>query len=157
MMSQVGFGPAGSIKGVRLMVTAIVAMGVFVVGLLSVPGIASAADPGVNNCSNTTVNVVCLGQINGDLVTVNIGDVGIGNNLTALTNNLNDAFVEVAHIEDINILSADLNALVQTAVDTFVATTTTVTTKTCTVAVTDRKSTRLNSSHMPKSRMPSSA
>jgi hypothetical protein len=134
MMSRAGFGPAGSIKGVRSMATAIMAMGIFAVGLLSVPGIASA-DPGVNNCSNTTVNVVCIGQINGDIVTVNIGDVGIGNNLTALTNNLNNAFVEVAHIQDINILSVDLNALVQTAADTFVTTITTVTTKTCTVAV----------------------
>jgi hypothetical protein len=76
-----------------------------------------------------------MGDINGGLVTVNIGDVGVGNNLTALTNNLNDAFVEVAHIEDINILSVDLNTLVQTAVNTFVTTTTNVTTKTCTAAV----------------------
>jgi hypothetical protein len=135
MMSQVGFAPAGSIKGVRLMVTAIIAVGVFAVGLLSVPGIASA-DTGVNNCSNTTVNVACVGQINGDVATVNIGDVGSNNNLTALTNNLNDAFVEVAHIQDINILSVDLTTLVQTAVNTFVTTTTTATTKACTVLVT---------------------
>lgn len=136
MMSQVGFAPAGSMKGVRLIVIAIMAVGAFAVGLLSVPGIASAADPGVNNCSNTTVNVVCLGQINGNLVTLNSGDVGIGNDLTVLTNNLNDAFVEVAHIQDINILSVDLNALVQTAVNTFVTTETTATTKVCSVLVT---------------------
>jgi hypothetical protein len=136
MMSQVGFAPAGSMKSVRLIVIAIMAMGVFAVGLLSVPGIASAADPGVNNCSNTTVNVVCLGQINGNLVTVNIGDVGIGNNLTVLTNNLNNAAVEVAHIQDINILSVDLTTLVQTAVNTFVTTETTATTKVCSVLVT---------------------
>jgi hypothetical protein len=131
MMSQVGFAPAVSIRAVRLMLTAIVAVGIFAVGLLSVPEIASAD----TNCSNTTVNVVCMGDINGGLVTVNIGDVGVGNNLTALTNNLNDAFVEVAHIEDINILSVDLNTLVQTAVNTFVSTTSNVTTKACTVAV----------------------
>jgi hypothetical protein len=136
MMSQVGFAPAGSMKDVRLIVIAIMAVGVFAVGLLSVPGIASAADPGVNNCSNTTVNVVCLGQINGNLATVNIGDVGIGNNLTVLTNNLNNAFVEVAHIQDINILSVDLNTLVQTAVNTFVTTETTAITKVCSVLVT---------------------
>ncbi len=130
-MSQVGFAPARSIKGFRLMVTAIMAVGVFAVGLLSVPAIASAD----TNCSNATINVVCLGDINNDLVTITIGDVGIGNNLTALTNNLNNAFVEVAHIQDINILSVDLNTLVQTAVNTFVTTTTNVTTKTCTVAV----------------------
>jgi hypothetical protein len=130
-MSQVGFAPERSIKGFRLMVTAVMAVGVFAVGLLSLPAIASAD----TNCSNATVNVVCLGDINGNLVSVTIGDVGVGNNLTALTNNVNDAFVEVAHIQDINILSVDLNTLVQTAVNTFVSTTTTVTTKTCTVAV----------------------
>lgn len=135
MMSQVGFAPAVSMKGVRLIVVAIMAVGVFAVGLLSVPGIASAADPGVNNCSNTTVNVACIGEINNNLVTVNIGDVGSNNDLTALTNNLNDAFVEVAHIQDINILSVDLNTLVQTAVNTFVSTLTNVTTKNCVVTV----------------------
>jgi hypothetical protein len=117
------------------MVTALIAAGVCTVGLLGAPAVASA-DPVVTNCSQVLVNIVCCGQINGDLVTVNIGDVGSGNDLAALTNNLNDAFVEVAHIEDINILSVDLNTLVQTAVNTFVTTTTTVTTKTCTAVVT---------------------
>jgi hypothetical protein len=134
MMNHVRFAPAGSIRDVRLMVTAIMAVGVIAVGLLSLPGIASA-DP-VNNCSNTTVNVVCFGQINGNLVNLSIGDVGIGNNLTVLTNNLNNAFVEVAHIQDINILSVDLNTLVQTAVNTFVTTETTATSKVCSVLVT---------------------
>lgn len=134
MMSRAGFAPAGS-KGVRVMVTAMMAVGVFAVGLLSVPGIANA-DPGVNYCSNTTVNAVCVGQINGSLVTVNVGDVGSNNNVAPLTNNLNDAFVEVAHIEDINILSVDLNTLVQTVVNTWITTMTTATTKTCTVVVT---------------------
>ncbi len=117
------------------MVTALIAAGVCTVGLLGAPAVANA-DPVVNNCSQVLVNIVCIGQINGDLVTVNIGDVGVGNDLAVLTNNLNDAFVEVAHIEDINILSVDLNTLVQTAVNTFVTTTTTVTTKTCTAVVT---------------------
>lgn len=132
MMSQIGFAPARSIKGLRLIVTAVMAVGVFAVGLLSVPEIASAD----TNCSNVTVNVVCMGDVNpNNIATVTIGDVGSGNDLSALTNNLNDAMVAVANIQDVNILSVDLNTLVQTAVNTFVTTTTNVTTKTCTVAV----------------------
>jgi hypothetical protein len=135
MIRHVGFARARSIEGVRRTVTALIAAGLCAVGLLVAPAVASA-DPVVNNCSQMLVNIVCVGQINGDLVTVNVGDVDSGNDLAALTNNLNDVFVEVAHIEDINILSVDLNTLVQTAVNTFVTTTTTVTTKTCTAVVT---------------------
>jgi hypothetical protein len=120
--------------GIRLMVAALLSMGVIAVGLLG-PALAHA-DGDVNNCSQTTVNVVCVGQINGAPVTVNIGGVGVGNDLNALTNNLNDAFVSVANIQDINVLSADLNTAVQTVVNTVITTTTTTTTKTCTVVVT---------------------
>ena len=76
------------------------------------------------------------GDVNNEnIATVTIGDVGIGNDLTALTDNLNDAMVAVANIQDVNILSVDLTTLVQTAVNTFVTTTTTATTKVCTVTV----------------------
>jgi len=131
-MRQIGFAPASSIKGFRLMVTAVMAVGAFAVGLLTLPEIASAD----TNCSNATVNVVCLGDVNNEnIATVTIGDVGSGNDLSALTDNLNDAMLAVANIQDVNILSVDLTTLVQTAVNTFVSTTTTATTKACTVAV----------------------
>jgi hypothetical protein len=134
MMSHIGFARPGSLNSVRLMVTALMAVGAMAVGLLG-PAIASA-DGNVNNCSAVAVNIVCVGQINGAPVTVNIGDVGSGNDLNALTNGLNNAFVSVAHIEDINILSADLTTAVQTVVNSVVTTTTTTTTKTCTAVVT---------------------
>lgn len=133
MMSQMRFAPVGSINGVRQIVTALAAATVLAVGLLG-PATASA-DGDVNYCSGT-VNVVCVGQINGAPVNVTIGDVGSGIDLNLLRDNLNNAFVSVAHIEDINILSADLNAAVQTVVNSAVTTTTNTTTKTCTAVVT---------------------
>ena len=128
---------AGSINRVRLMAAALVAASIVAVGLL---GAANAsADGNVNNCSSVTVgvvNIVCVGQVNGIPVTVNIGDVASNNDLNVLTNNLNDAFLSVVTIEDINILSADLTTAVQTVVNSVVTTTTTTTTKTCTAVVT---------------------
>jgi hypothetical protein len=123
-----------STKGFRLMAAGLLAVSALAVSLLG-PARASA-DGNVNNCSYVTVNVVCVGQVNTMPVTVNIGDVASGNDLSALTNNLNDAVVSVAHVEDINILSADLTTAVQTAVNSFVTTITNTTTKTCTAVVT---------------------
>jgi hypothetical protein len=131
MTSQNGFAPAGSINRARVMVAALMAIGVLAVGLL---GPASAgADPGDNNCSLGGTTIACVGQINGGLVNVNVGDVASNNDLDALENNLNNAFVAVANIENINILSAQLNTAVQTIVTTLVSTTSTV--KTCTPLV----------------------
>jgi hypothetical protein len=118
---------------VRLMVAALVAVGVSAVGLYG-PA-AARADAGVNNCS-AVVNIVCVGQVNGNPVTVNIGNVGSGNDLNVLTNNLNDVFVSVVNIQDVNILSFDLNTAVQTVVNSVVTTATTTTTRTCTAVVT---------------------
>jgi hypothetical protein len=132
-MSQVRCSPTGSIKGFRLIAGALMAVSALAVGLLG-PARASA-DGNVNNCSYVTVNVVCVGQVNTMPVTVNIGDVASGNDLSPLTNNLNNAVVSVANISDINILSADLTTVVQTAVNTWVATITNTTTKTCSVVV----------------------
>jgi hypothetical protein len=132
MMSQVNVAPAGPIHRVRLMVTGLIAIGVVAVGLLG----PASAGADVNNCSMVTTNIVCVGQVNGMPVSVTVGDVGSNNDLSALTNGLNDAFVSVANIADVNILSADLNAAVQTVVNSVVATTTTTTTRTCTVVVT---------------------
>jgi hypothetical protein len=133
-MSHTGFALAGPIKGVRLLAAALMAVGVFAVGLLG-PAVSSA-DTGGNNCSYATVgsilNITCNGQVNDVPVTVNIDNVASGNDLSVLENSLNNAFVSVAHISDINILSVDLNTAVQTIANTVVTTTT----KTCTVIVT---------------------
>jgi hypothetical protein len=131
-MNQVRFAPAGLTKGLKPMIASLLAMGAVAVGLLG-PSIA-AAD--VNNCSQTGFNVVCIGQINGAPVTVDVGGVGNGNDLNVLTNNLNDAFASVANISDINALAADLTTSVQTIVNTVITTTTTTTAKSCTAAVT---------------------
>src|SRR4051812_9351931 len=84
--------------------------GVFAVGLLG--HAVSSADTGGNNCSYATVgsilNITCNGQVNDVPVTVNIDNVASGNDLSVLENSLNNAFVSVAHISDINILSVDL-------------------------------------------------
>jgi hypothetical protein len=132
MMSQTGSVPAGSINRVRLVVGALMAIGVFAAGLLG-PATASA-DAGDNNCTLVATTIGCVGQINGGLVNVNVGDVSSNNDLDALENNLNNAFVAVANIQNINILSAQLNTAVQTIVNTLVSTTTTV--KNCTALVT---------------------
>jgi hypothetical protein len=113
------------------MVGALIATGVFAAGLLG-PANASA-DAGDNNCTLVATTIGCVGQINGGLVNVNIGDVASNNDLGALENNLNDAFVAVANIENINILSAQLNTAVQTIVNTLVSTTSIV--KNCTPVV----------------------
>jgi hypothetical protein len=131
MMSHTGIARAGSTKRARLTVATFMAIGASAVGLLG-PANASA-DPGDNNCSFGGTTIACVGQINGGLVNVNVGDVASNNDLDALENNLNDAFVAVANIGNINILSAQLNTAVQTIVTTLVSTTTTV--KTCTPLV----------------------
>lgn len=130
-MSQVGFGSAASMKVVRLTIAALMAVCAIAVAMLSGPATASA-DGGVSNCSNISVNVVCVGQVNANPVTVNIGDVNVlsGNALSALTHNLNDVFVSVVNIQDVNILSADLTTLVQSTVNSVITTT-----KTCTAVV----------------------
>jgi len=131
MMSHTGIARAGSTNRARLMVAAFMATGVSAVGLL---GPASASAAGDNNCSfEAPTTIGCVGQINGGLVNVDVGDVASNNDLDALENNLNNAFVAVANIENINILSAQLNTAVQTIVTTLVSTTSTV--KTCTPVV----------------------
>jgi len=126
MMSHIGIARAGSTNRARLTVATFMAIGASAVGLL---GPASASAAGDNNCSFGGTTIACVGQINGGLVNVNVGDVASNNDLDALENNLNNAFVAVANIENINILSAQLNTAVQTIVTTLVSTTSTV--KTC--------------------------
>jgi hypothetical protein len=133
-MNQVGCAPAVSTNFVRLTIASLIAVGVFAVGLLVGPATASADGTSVNNCSNVAVNVACFGQINGNPVTINIGDVASNNQLNVLTSNLQNVFLSVVNIQDINILSADLNTAVQTVVNTVFNTTTTA--KACTVFVT---------------------
>jgi hypothetical protein len=134
MMSQARLAPVVSITRVRLMAAALVAVSALAVGLLG-PARASA-DGSVNNCSYVAVNIACVGQVNGALLSVTFGDVASNNDLNVLTNSLNDAILSVANISDINILSVDLNTAVQTIANTVVTTTTTTTTKTCTAVVT---------------------
>jgi len=142
-MNHVGFAPAQSHNVIRLTITALIAAGAIAVGLLAGPATASA-DSSVGNC-NAVVNVVCVGQINGNPVIVNVGNIGnilpiSGNNLNTLTNNLNNVFVNFINVQDINILAIDLTTAIQTAVNTWVNTITNVTTntitKTCTALVT---------------------
>lgn len=130
-MHQVGFAPAASINVVRLTLAVLVAVAVFAVGLLSGPATASA-DSDVNNCSNNTTSLVCVGQINGGLVNVTVNEVFSANELTAMTTGLQNVFLSVVNIQDLNILSADLTAQVQTLVQTVLNTIT----KFCSVVVT---------------------
>jgi hypothetical protein len=139
MMHQAGFAPAVSTKAVRLTIAGLMAVGAFVIGFLGGPAIASAATS-VDNC-NAVVNVVCAGQINGNPVTVTVGNVNpVSNNeLNTLTVQLNNVFSNFANVSDINAFAADLNTAVQTAVNTWVVNTVTNTvntvTKACTVTV----------------------
>jgi hypothetical protein len=138
-MSRVGFAPANPINVVRLSITALVAAAVLTVALLTGPTAARA--DGTTTCS-AVVNVACFGQVNGIPVTVNVGDVSVlsGNALNTLTNNLNQNFLSVVNVSDINILSADLTTLVTTTVNTWLNTvvnnTVNTITKTCTPIVT---------------------
>jgi hypothetical protein len=61
------------------------------------------ASADVGNWSQVTVNIACVGEVSGAPVTISIGDVASNNDLNALASALNDAFVSVAHSEDINI------------------------------------------------------
>lgn len=140
-MSQVRLAPVASIRFVRLTIAVVVATGLLAVGFAA----TAAADPTqVNNCSAVVTNVACVGQINNNPTIVNVGNVNLlsGNQLTVLSNQLNNVFVNVANISDINILSADLLASVQTTVNSWVTTTLNTvntvqtSTKTCTVFVT---------------------
>jgi hypothetical protein len=132
-MNQVGFAPAASINLVRMTIAALIAVGVFAVAMLSGPATASAD---TNNCSGS-ISVACVGQVNGNLVNVNVGDVNAvsGNELNTLSNNLNQAYVAVANIGNVNILAVQLTTLVQTAVNNWIPTTVNNTvntiTKTC--------------------------
>ena len=134
-MMQVGFAPAVSVNAVRLTIAGLVAVGVFAVGLLSGP--STAMGDGTTNCSRSVVNVACVGQINGNLVNVNVSDIGVltDNQLNAFTAEIDRVFVSVASIRDINILSAVLNSNVQTVVNNTVTTVTNTTTKVCTPTV----------------------
>ena len=128
-----------SIGLVRLSVAAGVAAGVIAIGLFGVAATASADGPTeVDNCSNVVINLVCVGQYDGDLVTVNVGDVNVlnGAQLEAATATLGDVLVSVVNVEDINILAAEINTAVQTWVNTTLNTITTITTKTCAPVVT---------------------
>src|ERR671916_2187825 len=133
-MSHIRVPFRASIDLVRLTIATGLAAGLIAVGLFVVPATASADGPTeVNNCSNVVVNLVCVGQYDGDLVTVNVGDVNIlnGTQLDAATATLGDVLVSVVNVEDINILAFEINTAVQTWVNTTLNTITTITTKTC--------------------------
>jgi hypothetical protein len=121
-MNRVGFAPAGQINVVRLSLAGLIAAAALAVGLLSSPA-AALADGTTNSC-NAVVNVVCVGQINGTPVTVNVGNVSVlsGNALSILTQNLNQNYLSLVNVHDINILSADLTTLVTTTVNSWVNT-----------------------------------
>ena len=133
-MSHIRVPFRASIGLVRLTVAAGLTAGLIAVGLLVVSPAASADGPTeVDNCSNVVVNLVCVGQYDGDLVTVNVGDVNVLTNpqLEAATATLGDVLVSVVNVEDINILAFEINTAVQTWVNTTLNTITTITTKTC--------------------------
>ena len=133
-MSHIQVPFRASIGLVRLTIATGLAAGLIAVGLFVVPATASADGPTeVNNCSNVVVNLVCVGQYDGDLVTVNVGDVNVlnGTQLDAATATLGDVLVSVVNVEDINILAFEINTAVQTWVNTTLNTITTITTKTC--------------------------
>jgi len=76
-MSKMRFAPAGSIQAVRLTIAAVVVAGLLAVGLISGPATASATGPTqVTSCSNG-VQIVCIGTINGNPITVNVGNVSV--------------------------------------------------------------------------------
>jgi hypothetical protein len=133
-MSHIRVPFRASIGLVRLTIATGLAAGLIAVGLFVVPATASADGPTeVNNCSNVVVNLVCVGQYDGDLVTVNVGDVNVlnGTQLDAATATLGDVLVSVVNVEDINILAFEINTAVQTWVNTTLNTITTITTKGC--------------------------
>ena len=139
-MRQVRRASVVSISFVRLVTAAALAAGLLALGFTA----TASASTQVNNCSAVVVNVACVGQINNNPTTVNVGNVNLlsGNQLNVLTTQLNNVFLNVANISDINILSADLLASVQTTVNSWVTTTLNTvntvqtSTKTCTVFVT---------------------
>jgi len=95
-MSKVRFAPAASIHVVRMTGLAVLAAGLFAVGLLSGPATASATNPPtVGNCSQVglvNVQVVCVGSVTAP-VTVNIEDNKVLNN-----NELNVLKVELEKV-----------------------------------------------------------
>jgi hypothetical protein len=133
-MSHVRVPFSASIGRLRLTIAAGVATGLIAVGLFVVAAPASADGPTqVNNCSNTLVNLVCVGQYDGDLVTVNVGDINVLNvsQVQAATATLGDVLLSVINVQDINVLAFEINTAVQTWVNTTLNTITTITTKTC--------------------------
>ena len=138
-MSHIRIHSTASIGLLRLTLVAGLAAGLIAVGLLVGPATASADGPTeVDNCSNVVVNLVCVGQYDGHLVTVNVGDVNVLTNpqLEAATATLGDVLVSVVNVEDINILAVEIRTAVQTWVNTTLNTITTITTKTCAPVVT---------------------
>lgn len=101
-MTKVSFAPAAPMNVVRMIVLAVLAAGLFAVGLLSGPATASANPPTVSNCSNVLgvqVQVVCVGSINAP-ITVTIGDISAlnDNDLNVLKVELEKVFVNAANI-----------------------------------------------------------
>lgn len=103
-MSMVRFAPAASLNTVRMTALAVLTAGLFAFGMLSGTGTAGATGPtGVNSCLG--INVVCVGQISGNPITVTVG------NIEALNNN--DVKLELE-----NILNHSANILnIQVQVD----------------------------------------
>ena len=118
-MSQVRLAAISSAALLRMTIAAVLASGLVAFGFT-----ATAAADEVNSCSKMSVSVVCVGEINDNPVTVNVGDIytASNNSLSALNTQLDSVFVAVGNISDINALAADLTTTVQTAVNTWLAT-----------------------------------
>jgi hypothetical protein len=101
-MTKMRFAPAGSIQAVRLTIAAVVVAGLLAVGLISGPATASATgSTHVTSCSNG-VQIVCLGTISGNPITVDVGNINVlsGNDVKAelenvLNNNANISDIQV--------------------------------------------------------------
>jgi hypothetical protein len=70
---------------------AVVALSLFTVVSLNGPATAAASgNTGGSTCSQVVVQVVCIGEINGNTVTVNTGAILSGTDISVLENNLNN-------------------------------------------------------------------
>jgi hypothetical protein len=86
------FAPTSAITAVRMAIAAgLVAISLFMVLSLNGPATAAASgNTGGSTCSQVLVQIVCIGEINGNTVTVNTGAILSGNDISVLENNLNN-------------------------------------------------------------------
>jgi hypothetical protein len=86
------FAPTSAITAVRMAIAAaLVAVSLFMVLSLNGPATAAASgNTGGSTCSKVVVQIVCIGEINGNTVTVSTGAILSSNDISVLENNLNN-------------------------------------------------------------------